>query len=159
MPDTSHTTDVRLAAGGEESADGVQRWTYFRLREKPESAWFAMAIALLLLLLVVGTTGRWYLGVLSVGAAVLILWRFLLPVSYELDAQGVRESVGGITRRLMWRQVRRVEQIDTAFVLFPYARNNLLARIGAIYLPCKSREAVVQNMIETHAPWSAIWQS
>ncbi len=120
MPDTSHRTDVRLAAGGEESADGVQRWTYFRLREKPESAWFAMAIALLLLLLVVGTTGRWYLGVLSVGAAVLILWRFLLPVTYELDAQGVRESVGGITRRLMWRQVRRVEQIDTAFVLFPY---------------------------------------
>lgn len=159
MPDTTPTTDVRLQDASKGPADRVLRWTYRPWRDKPETAWFVTAIGLLLFLLVFAATGKWYLGLLGVAASIAILRRLLFPVTYQLDAAGVRESAGAITRGLLWKQVRRVEQCEATFVMVPHARNELLARISTIYVPADALEADVRSIVETHAPFSATWLS
>ncbi|MDH3717030.1 MAG: hypothetical protein OES79_02805 [Planctomycetota bacterium] len=157
MSEASTKTDVRLAMPDAKDRAQVERWTSHRLRDDPALSWVCGGLAVLMLMLVIGTTGKWYLGLLALGAAAVVFWRLYLPVTYELDARGLRQTVWKFGRFVPWKQVDRAELSQHGVLLLPQAGNELFARLRSIHVPCSDRLVTIQRIIEVQAPWAATW--
>jgi hypothetical protein len=157
MSEASTKTDVRLAVADADDRAHVERWTYHQLRCDPALSWVGGALAVLMLIVVIGTTGKWYLGLLALCAAALVFWRLYLPVTYELDAHGLRQTVWKFGRFVPWKLVDRAELRSNGLLLLPHARNELFAQLRSIHVPCGDRRVAVQRLVEMQAPWAATW--
>ncbi len=157
MPEASSKSDVQLSAPGPRPARQVERWTAHQPNDARRRGWLGIGSGILLLILVSGVSGKWYLGVLVLVAAAVVFWKHYLPVTYEVDVQGLQESVGKFGRFIAWNQVHRAEVVEDGLLFLPRAGNELFARWRSIHVPCRDRLAAVQRLIELQAPWAASW--
>ena len=91
-------------------------------------------------------TGKTHLGLLAAGALAVALWRFLVPVLFELSADGVNQWVFGRHRRIPWNEIRRFEIGSTGVLLLPHEDRCPMDSFRGLYLPWgrRRREVLAQ---------------
>jgi hypothetical protein len=80
-------------------------------------------------------TGQVHLAALAVGVLSLALWRFLLPIRYELNEDGVHQRALGRRRGISWDCIRRYQVCRSGVLLLPFHENCLLDALRGLYLP------------------------
>jgi len=80
-------------------------------------------------------TGKTHLGLLAAAALAVALWRFLIPVLFELNTDGVSCWVFGRHRRIPWNEVHRYEVDSTGVLLLPYQQRCPMDSFRGLYLP------------------------
>lgn len=89
-------------------------------------------------------TGQTHLALFAVGVLGLALWRFFLPVAFELNPEGVDQWLLGRHRRVHWTAVRRYEVCSAGVLLLPFADRSAMDAFRGLYLPWGDhREAVL----------------
>ena len=93
------------------------------------------------------TSGQTYLAVAALTTLALALWRFFVPVVYELSADGVDQWVFGRLLRLPWHAITRCE-IRESGVLLTFRRDpSPLAAMRGLFLPFNgNRDGVVAQV-------------
>ena len=92
-------------------------------------------------------TGQTHLALVAAALLAVALWRFFLPVWYELNAEGVSQWVLGRPRRIPWRNVRRYEVCSSGVLLLPRADACPLDVCRGLYLPWgKHRQEVLAHV-------------
>jgi hypothetical protein len=91
-----------------------------------------------------GARSAW-LAVLAGVVLVIAAAPFLFRTHYQLDAQGISERRGFVTRSRRWDELRRFELGRDAALVSPYARTRWLDRYRGItiYFDGGDRAAVV----------------
>jgi len=103
----------------------------------------AVAVGLLVaVVLVYAFTGQLLLVLLALAAMAAALWRFFLPVDFELGETGIDQSVFG-RRHIPWGAIRRYEICRAGILLLPEA-NGPLSPLRGLYLPwTRHRDEVI----------------
>ena len=86
-------------------------------------------------MLVYWLTQQVYLALLAPVVLAAALWRFFLPVEFELGAEGVEQRVFGRRRCIRWQQIRRYEVCSAGVLLLPGDDRSALAPFRGLYLP------------------------
>jgi hypothetical protein len=103
-------------------------------------AGFVVAVSLAAVgLLVHRITAQVHLAALSVGAVSLALWRFFLPIRYELNQDGVQQWILGGRRGIPWDSIRRYEVCRTGVLLLPFHDDCTMDAFRGLYLPWGNR--------------------
>jgi len=80
-------------------------------------------------------TAKVHLALLAAAVLAIALWRFFLPVWFELNSEGVSQFVFGRRRRVPWRGIRRYEVCASGVLLLPHADPCPLDACRGLYLP------------------------
>ena len=92
-------------------------------------------------------TGQTHLALVAVAVLAIALWRFFLPVWFELNSEGVSQWVFGRPRRIAWRKIRRYEVCSSGVLLLPRADARPLDVCRGLYLPWgKHRSEVLAHV-------------
>ncbi len=85
---------------------------------------------------------------LSVAAMLASLWRFFVPVVYELNLEGVHQRFLGRRRQLLWRSVARYQALSRGILILPDIDNRPIDVLGGLYVPWDDhREEVLSNFV------------
>jgi hypothetical protein len=93
------------------------------------------------------TTGEVHLAAIAVVALSVALWRFFLPVRYELNDDGVQQSVLGRHRSVPWDAVHRYEICRTGVLLLPFPDYCQMDVLRGLYLPWGGHRDEILNRI------------
>ena len=86
----------------------------------------------------------------------LSLWRFFLPVTFELNAEGVEQSLLGWQRRIPWAAIHRYEICKAGVLLFSQADRCPIDVMRGLYLPWEEHRDEVLAHVRYHLdPWPA----
>lgn len=92
-------------------------------------------------------TAKTHLALLAVAVLAIALWRFFLPVWFELNSEGVSQFVFGRRRRVPWKGVRHYEVCPSGVLLLPHADPCPLDACRGLYLPWgKNRQEVLAQV-------------
>ena len=85
---------------------------------------------------------------LLAGAALMVsLWRFVVPVVFELDVDGVHQWILGRHVQIPWPSVRQYRVFSDGVLLLPYAESCPIDAFRGLYLPWRDRrEEVLANI-------------
>lgn len=75
---------------------------------------------------------------LAVGASLVLAvsaWRFFLPVTFELNAEGVHQWVWGRHRRVPWGEIRQHQIFSSGVLLLPYEQGAPVDVLHGLFLP------------------------
>ena len=99
-------------------------------------------------------TGQMHLALLAMAALGLSLWRFFLPVTFELNAHGVDHSLLGRRRQVPWQAIGRYEICKSGVLLLPQADRCPIDVFRGLYLPWGSHRVEVLAHVRYHLdPW------
>ena len=84
-------------------------------------------------------SGEVYLGLAALAALAVALWRFFLPVVFELSEKGVDQRLLGRQRRIPWEAIGRHEVRSAGVLLLPHDDRSAMAPMRGLYLPWASR--------------------
>ena len=92
-------------------------------------------------------TGKLHLALFAVLALTLTLWRFFIPVLFELNTDGVNQWVFGRHRRISWNEIRHFELCSRGVLFLPHADCRPMDAFGGLYLPWRNcREEVLAHV-------------
>lgn len=111
------------------------RWRCWPLCESSVRAFWALFCLSGVGLLAYWLTGQVYLALLALAALMASLWRFFLPVVFELNEKGIHQRILGRHRCIPWHAIRRYEVCAAGLLLLPDDDPSLIAYFGGIYLP------------------------
>ncbi|MHB8899598.1 MAG: hypothetical protein ACYC6Y_12700 [Thermoguttaceae bacterium] len=80
-------------------------------------------------------TGRFHLAAAAVGVLAVSAWRFFLPVTFELNAEGVHQWVWGRHRRIPWGEIHGHRIFPAGVLLLPYEEGAPMDVIHGLFLP------------------------
>jgi hypothetical protein len=93
-------------------------------------------IGLLIVAVVAGwLSGKAYMGLAALAALVVALWRFFLPVVFQLSREGVDQRLFGRQRCIPWHAIRRYEVRSAGVLLLPQEDRSAMAAFRGLYLP------------------------
>ena len=111
------------------------RWRSWPVRDNAVRG-LIVTVGLLIAAVVVGwLAGKAYLGLLALAALVAALWRFFLPVVFELSGEGVDQRLFGRQRRIPWHTIRSCEVRSAGVLLLPHEDRSAMAPFRGLYLP------------------------
>jgi hypothetical protein len=119
------------------------QWRSWPLRESLPAAFFVPVGLLAAGGAVRWVTGQTHLALVAVAALAIALWRFFLPVSFELNSEGVSQWVFGRRRRIAWREIRRYEVCSSGVLLLPRPDACPLDACRGLHLPWGKHRADV----------------
>jgi hypothetical protein len=123
------------------------RWTGWPARERGVSAILVTIGLLAVGFLVHWITDQVHLAAVAVAVLSVALWRFFVPVRYELNDDGVQQSVLGRHRRVPWDCVHRYEICRTGVLLLPFSDYCQMEVLRGLYLPWgKNRDEIVSRI-------------
>jgi hypothetical protein len=117
----------------------AMRWRSWPAREHPLVAVLVLAALVGAALAVRWLCGQPYLAWLAAAALAASLWRFFLPIDYELGEDGIDQWLFGHHRRIPWSAISRYEVWDAAILLLPQDVACPLDLARSFYLPCRGR--------------------
>lgn len=92
-------------------------------------------------------TSQTYLAIAALAVLLIALWRYFVPVTFELSSDGVTQSVLGRKRRIPWRAIARHETADAGVLLLGEEDPSLMAPLRGLYVPWGShRDEVLRHM-------------
>jgi len=122
------------------------RWQSWPAREKPlRTAVLAVGLAGAVAGIYL-STGHTLIPVLALAAFVASMWRFFLPVVFELNEGGVDQHIFGRPRRIPWQAVRRYMVYSEGVLLLPHKDPSPMAAFRGLYVPFSTH----RNEILTH---------
>lgn len=86
-------------------------------------------------MLIYWQTDRLHLAVMAVLILAGTAWRFFIPVTFELNAEGVHQWVWGRHRRIPWSEIRRHEIFSSGVLLLPYEQGAPVDVMHGLFLP------------------------
>jgi hypothetical protein len=111
------------------------RWRSWPVRDHA-SRGLVVGVGLLIAAVGVGwASGKAYLGLLALAALAMALWRFFLPVVFELSEEGVDQRLFGRQYRIPWPAIKRYEVHSTGVLLLPREDHSPMASFRGLYLP------------------------
>jgi hypothetical protein len=135
-----------------------------RLEDSPPAvrwrSWPMVDSPLWTLIVLVGLVAVW-LGVqqqtdspqlasLSAGAIVLAMWKFFLPVTYELNGQGVHRWILGRHRRVLWATILAHQTCSSGVLLLPCADASPIDALRGLFVPWGAHRDEVARLIAYH---------
>lgn len=91
--------------------------------------------------------GRPYMTLLALAALVVAMWRFFLPVGFELSDEGVDQRLFGRRRRIPWQAIGAYEVCGAGVLLLPEKDDSALAAFRGLYVPWTThRDEVLANV-------------
>lgn len=111
------------------------RWRRWPLRDNFLLGALALVGLVAAGMLVYWQTDRLYL---AIGAALVIAvatWRFFVPVTFELNAEGVHQWVFGRHRRIPWSEIRQHQIFSSGVLLLPYEHGSPIEVMQGLFLP------------------------
>ena len=87
---------------------------------------------------------------LAIGAAAVLVvasWRFFVPVTFELNAEGVHQWIWGRHRRIPWSEIRRHQVFSSGVLLLPYEEGSPIEIMQGVFLPWGLRRDEVMAQI------------
>jgi hypothetical protein len=137
----------------EASSEKLFHWTHRPWHDDPWFFGIVVGALVVVLLLVALVTGKVYLGVLAASAGGLICWRVLVPVAYEFESGGLRQTTWHRRRMIPWKTIAEARFLDDGLLLLPRGSQSWLGNLRGIYIPCGDNIDTVRTGLETHAPW------
>jgi hypothetical protein len=123
------------------------RWWSCPIRESVLGACLVLAGLAAAGVAVDAVTGRVHLALFAVLALSMSLWRFFIPVLFELNTDGVNQWVFRRHRRISWNEIHRYEICRRGVLLLPHADRRPMDAFGGLYLPwCNRREEVLAHV-------------
>lgn len=123
------------------------RWRVWLMAEHPGSLIGGIVLGVGVWGIVRWVTGQGYLGGLAVGVVIMAGWWFFLPISYELNSEGVIRGIGRLRWKIPWEAIGRYEVMDSGVWLLPTPRPSLLEVFRGVYLPWGGyREEVLRQI-------------
>ena len=130
------------------------QWRSWPLREGALRASLVLAGLVAAWAVVRWVTGQMHLALLAMAALGLSLWRFFLPVTFELNAQGVDQWLLGRHRHIPWQAIGGYEVCQAGVLLLPEADCCPIDVFRGLYLPWGSRREEVLAHVRYHLdPW------
>jgi hypothetical protein len=80
-------------------------------------------------------TGRLHLAIGAGAVLAVSAWRFFLPVTFELNADGVHQWVWGRHRRISWSEIRRHQILSSGVLLLPHEQSSPIDVLHGLFLP------------------------
>lgn len=80
-------------------------------------------------------TGRLHLAIGAALAIAVTTWRFFVPVTFELNAEGVHQWVFGRHRRIPWSEIRQHQIFSSGVLLLPYEHGSPIEVMQGLFLP------------------------
>ncbi len=92
-------------------------------------------------------TGHVVLALLGLAALLIALWRYFLPVHYELNGRGVDHWAFGVRRHVPWSAIVRYEVGRTGVLLVPNEDRSAMSALAGMFLPfAENDEAVLLRL-------------
>jgi hypothetical protein len=123
------------------------RWASWPAREHGLAAVMLVIGLVAVGFLVYRTTGHVHLAGMAVVALSVALWRFFLPVRYELNDDGVQQSVFGRHRGVPWDRVHRYEICRAGVLLLPFSDYCQMDVLRGLYLPWTRHRDDILNRV------------
>jgi hypothetical protein len=123
------------------------RWRSWPLRENPLIGMLALAGLVGAGMYVYWATGRMHLAIGAALALAVAGWRFFVPVTFELNSEGVHQWFLGRHRRIPWTEVRRHRVFRSGTLLLPYERDAPIDVLHGLFLPWgRRREEILAQL-------------
>jgi len=111
------------------------RWRSWPLVEHPWSS-AGVGAGLIGVGILVGLFGPWpWLAVPAVLMLIVALWRFFLPVTFELNEYGVEQTLLGRAVRIPWQSIREYRPRQSGVLLVPRGEHSAMAAFSGTFLP------------------------
>ena len=98
-------------------------------------------------------SGQPYLALAALTALAAALWRFFLPVEFELSERGIDQQILGRRRRIPWQAIQRCEVGAAGVLLLPDEDRSAMAPFRGLYLPWSGRRKEVLTLIGHYLEW------
>jgi hypothetical protein len=92
-------------------------------------------------------TGRLHLALFAVLVLTMALWRFFIPVLFELNTDGVNQWVFRRHRRISWNEIHRYDICSKGVLLLPHTDRCPMDAFRGLYLPWRNRREEVLAQI------------
>jgi len=94
------------------------------------------------------TTAAPHLVVLALAAVALAGWRFYVPVTFELNAEGIHYWIFGRHRCVSWQSVGRYQLQRSGVLVFPLGSQSPADAFRALFIPWGSKRQLVLSHLE-----------
>lgn len=126
------------------------RWRSSPLSDAPRWSWVAVVGLVAVGLLVRTMVGSSLAGLLAVAASAASMWRFFLPVDYEISADGIAETVFGRRQGIPWSAVSGYLIQRNGFVLLRTRTAVPLDAFRAHFIPFGPHKDLILQMLARH---------
>ncbi|HYW81128.1 MAG TPA: hypothetical protein VE890_16215 [Thermoguttaceae bacterium] len=126
------------------------RWRSWPARDNPVHTLLVGLGMLIGGMLISWGSGHWYLTLPAVLALLVSMWRFFLPITFELNDRGVDRWIFGRQRHVAWNAIRRHEICPGGVLLLPHDDRSLLASFRGLYVPWKEHHDAVLQRVKYH---------
>ena len=129
------TARTRSSSAWNDEPPPLVRWRRWPLRDN-----FLIGALAIIGLTAAGIFVYWQTGRvhLAVGAGLVLAvacWRFFIPVTFELNAEGVHQWVWGRHRRIPWSEIRHHQIFPAGVLLLPYEQGSPIEVMQGVFLP------------------------
>jgi hypothetical protein len=111
------------------------RWRSWPLAERRSHAAGLAAVLFLVAVIVYWQTGSTGWSIAATALMALAMRRSLIPVQFELNANGLMERSLGRNRRIPWTSIRRYELLSDGVVILPVTHPVPLDSLRSRYVP------------------------
>jgi hypothetical protein len=150
MESTVRSLTQQLEA--EPSPSATIRWRDWPLANDWRRSWLLPAAIICVGVLVAWLGGGWLIGLVAVVALAVAVWQYLLPVTYEINSQGVRRYAWGRMRLVPWTAIRAYQLRSTGVVFFQRPDPTTVDLLSSLFVPYPSDEDDVVVTIRLYLP-------
>ena len=118
-----------------DEAPPLVRWRSWPLRDHLLLGALAIAGLIGVGLLVQWQTDRLHLAIGAAAAVAVAAWRFFVPITFELNAEGVHQWIFGRHRRIPWSEIRSHRMLASGVLLLPYEQGPPIDVMHGLFLP------------------------
>jgi hypothetical protein len=147
----SGPSSLRIRVAPEETT--VHFWG---LRDSPLGTWLRIALGAGAAVVAGAFLGNEWWGWGTFALVLLTLWRYLIPLRFEIGPQGITQFVLGRRTRIPWTSILNYQVYSQGVMLLPDAVVAPLSPLRGLYLPWGlQKERVLANIDYYLASWTA----
>ena len=130
----------------------TMRWRSWPFVDQARWSWMVVAGLIGIGGMVWYLGGGWLLALAALGGSAGTLWQFLLPVSFEINALGLRREALGRTRLIAWQAVRAYQLRPTGIVLYQRSDPAKADLLRSLFVPFPADEDEMLCAMREHLP-------
>jgi hypothetical protein len=128
------------------------RWRSWPLVDHAGWSWAAIAGIALVGGFVLWMGGSWFLAAIAIVALAVILWQFLVPVSFEITPLGFRRYALGRVRLIPWQAIRAYQLRTTGILFFQHPTPTRIDVLSGLFVPYPADEDEMVVAVRMYLP-------
>ena len=128
------------------------RWRSWPLVDHAGWSWTAIAAIALVAGFVRWMGGSWFLAAILAAALAVILWQFLIPVTFEITPLGLRRYALGRVRLVPWQFIRAYQLRTTGIIFFQRPTPTMIDVLNGLYVPYPTDEDEIVVAVKMYLP-------